>query len=209
MFGVVLSLLLSVLLWSGDFSESFCRLGGGLRGKCSSFAVPCTSISNVLLAALAMQASCAHRNRCFSGLPPSPLRILASFLSLMGPGWDLAPPRASILLYGYYGIGKIPRACHTESKTPVCRWGGSSRSLANLCRQRHIPEANVANTLTSAVVDVARGGPRGLAPMTVQQTRRDADAVAKSKETFVTAKRDMLVRDPRHRLHIDSLRHPP
>ncbi len=46
---------------------------------------------------------------------------------------------------------------------------------------------------TSAVIDVARGVPRRLAPTTVQHTRRDADAVAESKETFVTAKRDVVV----------------
>ena len=51
----------------------------------------------------------------------------------------------------------------------------------------------MGTTSTSAVVDVTRGGPRRLAPTTVQHTRRDADAVAESKETFVTAKRDVVV----------------
>ena len=46
----------------------------------------------------------------------------------------------------------------------------------------------MGTTSTSALVDVTRGGPRRLAPTTVQHTRRDADAVAESKETFVTAK---------------------
>ena len=35
---------------------------------------------------------------------------------------------------------------------------------------------------TSAMINVARGVPRRMAPTTVQHTRRDADAVAESKE---------------------------
>ena len=65
---------------------------------------------------------------------------------------------------------------------------------------------------TSAVVDVARGGPRRRAPTTVQHTRRDADAVAESKETFVTAKRAMAVHPPLKKREIperDLVVHPP
>ena len=77
----------------------------------------------------------------FVWFPPPPLRILASFLAFMGPGRDLDPPCAAIILYGYFGHVKILRTCHAECKIPIRRVGAFSRSLVNRFQQNKTTEA--------------------------------------------------------------------